>query len=447
MSICVIRISVLIKTTITMKILIGPIEIAGFARSLAEGLSSHNVIAHTVDFGGHPFRYESNITQTSKVLEFCDNVTRFVKNQRALKIVDKYCKILGFLRFFVFLLAISRYNVVIYLGAGSFLPWKIDLKILKFSGKKIICIFMGSDSRPLAINGAMYHLFVNKGIVDMKKFIRYSRRQLSDIARIEKYTDLVICAPLSGQALNRDFVNWFYLGFPVAAPQTPKVFPETSDYLRLLHAPSSRHYKGSEIIQSTVKRLQDSGMNIKYTEITGRPNREVLAAISENHIIIDELYSDTGLAGLGVEASSLGRIVIVGGNGWNCLTQYLPTDMQFPSIMITPDDLEQTIVAMYQSRHQLDSLAKKHYDFIFTRWNNKAVACRFLEWISNGVPNNAMISPATINYVNGVGASVETITEVLTQLLHVFTPGQLGFHHAIGSRALLSLVNHENASN
>ena len=55
----------------------------------------------------------------------------------------------------------------------------------------------------------------------------------------------------------------------------------------------------------------NEGLPLEYVEIVGQPNDIVLAEIARSAFVIDQLYSDTPMAGFAAEAARLGKPAIV----------------------------------------------------------------------------------------------------------------------------------------
>jgi hypothetical protein len=259
------------------------------------------------------------------------------------------------------------------------------------------------------------------------------------ISRIDRFADIVIDSPLSGHSHTRWCANWFQFGFPYPVPSSIESLP-VLDKLRVLHAPSSGAYKGTNLIREAVQRAQAAGIPIHFEELSNQPNHEVIKAIKRCHVIIDELYSDTGLAGLGVEAASQGRIVVVGGEQWDQVEVWMGQDPSFPSIRVRPDQIEETLYNLWNHREELPELAAAHHEFMLKHWDAKLVAARLVSWVTDGVPQLARFFPAELDSLKGMGAPAEAITEALQAMVESNPPERLGFRTgSMGARALVKL--------
>ena len=92
------------------------------------------------------------------------------------------------------------------------------------------------------------------------------------------------------------------------------------------------------------------GLEDRGVVVTGRPNREVLAAIAASDFVIDQVYSDSPLAGFAAEAAALGRPAIVGGYAWDDLRRVTPAEVMPPSHVCRPEDLADAIRRLFDGK-------------------------------------------------------------------------------------------------
>ncbi|MCS7244458.1 MAG: hypothetical protein RMJ36_06985, partial [Candidatus Calescibacterium sp.] len=211
--------------------------------------------------------------------------------------------------FFILIYSLFKYDVFIFSFASSIIPYPylVDLPILKFFKKKVIsCIFHGSEARPRYIS--MYGINrENPTTKDFKEVYKTVKIQKQKLKTIEKYSDIVIGSYLTSHFLKKKFVDYLHIGY--ISPEPKENIKEntsiqnTSDKISILHAPSKPELKGTIKIREAIEKLKQKYTNIEYIEITGKPNREVTKAIKECSFVVDQLYSDTPLAGLGTEAA------------------------------------------------------------------------------------------------------------------------------------------------
>lgn len=86
------------------------------------------------------------------------------------------------------------------------------------------------------------------------------------------------------------------------------VDPEPHDRVRLVHAPSHRAVKGSDVIIEACEQLQAEGLPFELVLVEGLSNRDARRAYEQADVVIDQLYAGW-YGGLGLEAMALGKPV------------------------------------------------------------------------------------------------------------------------------------------
>lgn len=401
------------------RVLIGPREIAGVAVGLGEGFSKLGWKAGVLDVEGHPFGYaERSLSFNSKLLIWLNKLS--AKSRRCSTnplgkfvhaVVRTFALGLGLV------IALLEYDNIIFLFGVTYLPWNVDLFLFRLLGKKTLMIYCGSDSRPCYLNGGWLHRMeeLAHGNFPLSAIHKRNRYQLRQLRRMAKWVDNIIDHPMSAHLQLRNCVSWLWVGLPTALERRPLPLPEGKP--KILHAPSTKFGKGTESVRIVIAELAAAGYEFEYREVSDLSNAEVVIAIRDSHIIIDELYSDIGLAGLGCEAAAQGRVVVVGGYGWEYLKQGVSGDMDFPSVQVTKETLFDRMSELLRlGRDKLQALANLHRTFIETRWSTEIVASRYAAVLRGQAPREAFFDPSAINYPWGVGATPEYLLRAIRQI-------------------------------
>ncbi len=86
--------------------------------------------------------------------------------------------------------------------------------------------------------------------------------------------------------------------------------------LKLIHAPTNRHLKGTEKVLRAIEMLQEKGMAFDFKLLEDISHDELLREMGRSHIVIDQISDEreTGIPGLfgviSLEAMSMGRMSI-----------------------------------------------------------------------------------------------------------------------------------------
>ena len=394
------------------RVLIGFREVSGFCRNLRDGLEAAGATATFIDLFEDPRGYGTAARQRG--------LARLVARLRAARASASgpvrtalWTALYRGAMSVLFVWAVARYDVFIFRSSNSFFGLR-DLPLLKRLGKRVIHVYLGSDSRPSYLNGA--ELGPPPGR-DLRLLAGATRDKVRLLRRVERYADVIVSHPPSSQLHVRPFVSFLALGLPYPAREEAPPPPAAGDVVQALHAPTDPLGKGSHEIRSAVERLQDAGVPIALREVRGVPNAEVLRAIEESDFVIDQLYSDTPMATFAAEAASRGRPAVVGGYGWDRLRGEIPTDAMPPAQLCQPRELDSAIRQLVEDRAHRLRLGAEALAFVQRRWSPAEVAGRYLQLVTESPPSPWMIDPATIRHVEGAGLSEEQARETIRQLV------------------------------
>lgn len=324
-------------------------------------------------------------------------------------------------------LAAAFFCDVFVFGFGKTFLRRAELPFLRLLGRRIIFVFNGSDTRPAWMSGIY---LLGSGLPDPAALQKEILRQQYCIRRIERYADEIVCHPLSAQLLTRPFVNHLAIGHPFDPGATSAVKTGgTAARLNVLHAPTRPLQKGSPRFQAEIRRLQAAGVPVDYTELTSRPNREVLEAIVASDLVLDELYSDIPLAGLGTETAALGRPFLVGGYGRAELERFGGDNPPPMDHYVHPAQLDTALDALVADPQRRAALATSLQTFALQQWNPREMSARFLHLLTGEVPPHWLIDPRTLRYWQGWGAPEDAVRCGVAALIAHAGPEALGIAH------------------
>jgi hypothetical protein len=340
------------------------------------------------------------------------------------------------------LIAIFRYDYFIFTYGLSFWPWNFDLMLIKFLGKHAVLNFSsGSDARPPWMDGSFqqWDCSQKKSARRMVKLSRNIRRRLW-ISEI--FAHRIIGSPMStSQFARRDFVNSFYLGFPVFTPnpeskieanyRMPRSLPLPSGALVALHAPSNPALKGTDEIRAIFRGLRSKFPQLFLRQIEGAKNEEVLREIDRADFIVDQLYSDTPLAVFASEAAAFAKPAVVGGYGWDEMFQFLPGSVfaKMRGSLCFPDELEATVTRFMQKRDLRLQLGLESKTVVSQFLAPEAVAHRYVVALAGTPPQEWIFSPGEVKYFLGAGQARSVTLRQIHGIVHHFGMGGLQISH------------------
>jgi hypothetical protein len=418
------------------RIFIGPTEIAGYYSNLTKGFKEIGICCDFFSYYSHAFEYGGE-SEPSYIL----------KKIRLLKKYQLRKKNNIFKKFFLVALAeflsliwtirlLSKYDIFIFGFGNSLMRNNIDLLILKLFNKKIISNFAhGSEARPPYIDG--FHQSSEGINLSINVQHHLTKKIKKRIVYHEKFCNLIIGSPYStSHFANKKNINSFALGIPfdTSPKEERKITFDNhkkvhSGKIIILHSPSHAAAKGTNSIVNIIDRLKKKGYLIEFILIQGKPFNDVLTEIQKCDFVVDQIYSDTPLAGFATEAAWFGKPSVVGGYGLSRLKSYIPLDMWPPSKICAPDEMEYAIedlILNIEERRSLGLAAKK---FVREKWKSAEVARRYLQLIEGNIPDQWWLDPSKVDYLEGAGQSIEKSKEAIRALVKNYGVESLQLAH------------------
>ena len=414
------------------RILIAPMEIAGQYRNLAIAIRSHGRDCDYYTFYSHPFNYGSD-------LGYC-LIPRLMRSVHAYGKAGSFLKrctsiaVFELLRAVFFLYALARYDAFVFGYGLSLLRRNQDLFLLKLFGKRVIAnMSHGSDMTPDYLDGAL----LDKGgsMPAPAHLVASTRSKLKTIRRFEKHASIIIGSPLSSSYLAaQPFINIFAIGRVCQADANQKTVRSSQSTIdrsiRLLHVPSHAPGKGTLEIESAISSLQKKGFQIQYKRLSGVPNSQVLAAIEECDLVVDQLYADLPMSGLACEAACLGKPSLLGGYELLDLRQVIPSNWFPPTCICEPLSLEDELQRLICEPTLLLAKGEELLRFVTTQWDPVAVSTRYLCLIDfQPIPDDWYFDPCSMSNCYGYGLSAERVKSSIRQILTCFGVSALCLEH------------------
>lgn len=404
------------RSTRAPRIFLGPIEVSGYYANLESGFRHSGTVARLVTLHPHPFGFSQAQPNPwpARLTQLWVRAHRRVP--AALKVVTGGLYVVSSL--LVLLWTLPRFDTYIFTWGQSLLPRNVDLPFLRALRKNVIVVIgHGSEARPPYM--ATAETSRPWGDRDTDALARQTRAVARHVRMIERWASITIALPATAQFLTRPFVNFYTLGIPTpaSAPVTDPDSISSDDLITVLHVPSKPMVKGSALIRDAVEAVRLRHPSIVYREITGRPHSEVLAAIAECDLVIDQLWSDIPMAVVGTEAAALGKPTIIGGYAWDEWAGWLSPDDWPPTITSAPNDLADTLAAAIDDLPATRLLGRRAAEFVIGRWSPRSVADRYLALIADGPAASTVVDPAEVLYAWGCGVSSEDILERVESLI------------------------------
>ncbi|KKN80844.1 hypothetical protein LCGC14_0325080 [marine sediment metagenome] len=396
------------------RILITPMEVAGVGANLQSGFRALGIDADLGWCEDHVFNYDCDIVggPVWELVRHLGNATKKPGMMRYLAFILNIP-----IRWVLLVNVLFKYDRFIFFFGKTITGTSIDLILIRALKKKSIVVFLGSDARPPYLNGKYFTQRPRRSSF-WSRLKWQSRKRISVVRRAEKYATATVNALGTSHFHTKPFVDWFYVGLPTNLAATPSLFEDWPDGpLRLLHAPSSPQSKGTLEIETAIINLQRKGYKIEYRKLQNLSNKQVLNQIDWCHLVVDQLFSDTPLAGLACEAAARGKPAIVG--------SYLANDkgLHFRNLSFHmetfchPDDFTALLLRIANRDIDLPDLGNGLYQFIRKQWNATAVAGRYMDIFEDTLPRAAMVDPVDNKCVMGHGMRGQYLPRFLQEYI------------------------------
>ncbi len=171
---------------------------------------------------------------------------------------------------------LNDFDIIHYDGGLDFYRDPRQALKWKKQGKKIVCCYYGSDLR---IRGLIKEL-----------------DEISDLNLTSEYDHL---------ALKKDLKYIFY---PYDTSELPVKKERTNDAIKIVHSPTNRKYKGTELIISVIEKVKKE-RNIEFLLMENIPRHKLLEIKSDCDISIDQVggtMGGTGYGKAGLETLAMG---------------------------------------------------------------------------------------------------------------------------------------------
>lgn len=427
-----------------MRVFLGLTEVSGFYSNLKRGFDAIGVHADLVSLNPHRFGYQDR--QQLLVPAFAQYcvVKRMSNQRRGIVLRAFWFVMVGISRAALLLWAIARYDAFVFCCATSFFRYR-ELPFLRLLGKRIIYNFHGTDGRMgfmdgFAENSSMpQHLRASSGYIGyiendtpdeerthkLRAYVEVTRLRHKNVLKIDRFADVIINSPSHGQYHTRPFVQRLIVGIPYhfdSETLGPVLGSTRAGEIVILHSPSYPEGKGTPGIRSAIATLTEKGYPIRFVEISGKPNREVLAELAKCDFVIDQLYSDMPMVGFATEAAFFGKPAIVGGYyseeiGGDIAAKWIP-----PSLFCLPENIESAIEKLITDLEFRESLGKRAREFVERNWSAAEVAKRVVALIDGNFPKEWLFDPSECRYIYGMGMSKKRLHRIITGILDYYGP-------------------------
>lgn len=286
-----------------------------------------------------------------------------------------------------------------------------EMRFLRIAGKRFYCMSYGADNRTRKrtlesgpINFCMHCTAPGRYCICDDDAAEEM------FAVIDQYTTANLASGLSTDYIP-NAIELHYLVVDTDRFEPTPLEPDAGRPLRVLHAPNHPHFKGSHYLMDAVDALRREGVNIELNLVTGVAQTQVMKAMQESDIIVDQLiggfYGQTA-----IEAMAMGRPVM-------CFISdpsRAAAPDELPIINCDPDTVEDTLRKYATDRTSLKSIGVRSRAYVERHHSLDALAHRLhaLYRETAELPNTVTLTdprdgrdrPAELKVLNPTGTQV-----------------------------------------
>lgn len=226
--------------------------------------------------------------------------------------------------------SLNEFDIIHYDGGLDFYRDSRQALKWKKQGKKIVCCYYGSDLR---IRGL--------------------------IKELDEISDLNLTSEFDHLALKNDLK---YLFYPYDVSELPAKKERTVEAIKIVHSPTNRRYKGTELIISVIEKVKKE-RKIEFLLMENVDRAELLQIKSECDISIDQVggtMGGTGYGKAGLETLAMGIPTIT-----NMLKDYEEWLPENPFIIANNfNDLYKSLIELIDNENYRIENGKRGIDWV-----------------------------------------------------------------------------------
>ncbi len=316
----------------------------------------------------------------------------------------------------LFIYTLRKFDAYIFIFARSFFSGNpylnrvigLEYFLLKCFRKSVVVIYCGSDSRP------PYCGKYEKSLAELAKTVK----KMADHVHIVERSAIVIDNPASAYFHRKPYISYNFIGNLVEEDEfvkRKKGYSESSK-IKILHAPSSASYKGTDVIRNAVKKLLDDGYEIVYKELSGVPHSVIVEELKNCDILVNELYSDFPMSMLDTEAALNGIPVVTCGYYAEYYKSEMPGPIP-PTCYCLPEQMEEILADLITNPKKRIAIGRNEQEFVRSNWMAKDVAKKILRLFDADIPDNWLYDPKRSVYLWGAAVNKKRTMEMVCYLI------------------------------
>ncbi len=256
----------------------------------------------------------------------------------------------------------------IYYYYTNLLEWG-ELNLLKLLDKPIFVTYQGDDARQGDYCIDNFEISIATEVNSNYYSKKTDEEKRQRIKKFDKFSEKIYAVNpdlLWVLPKRAEFIPYAHIDINSWVPVITK-----SEKIKLIHAPSHRGAKGTNIILNVIKKLEsEHTVNFEFELIEGLSNKDAMERYKKADILIDQLYAGW-YGGLAVEFMALGKPVMSYVREKDLV--FIPELMkeELPIINVTSDTLYETLsVWLNKPKQQIINQGLKSRHFV-EKWHDQ----------------------------------------------------------------------------
>lgn len=267
---------------------------------------------------------------------------------------------------------VNRARGFVYVGGGAFLEGHHDEREFEFSfirrhGRRLVCYFTGNDIRSprLSIERARQTERPNLGSILVTMDPVFAAPAYDDARRLraevaERYAEAIFTAREDQVGYLEGPTQPFRYFYPDEQFTASTRKFDSLDRIIFVHAPSKPILKGTDAVREAMWRIRAQYPNVEYRELIGVPHEEVLAALDEAHISLNQFYAS--MPGVfGIESMARRCVLVTSGKYQD--EPDLGPDIDEAWVHAETDTLYETIVRLLENPTDLKAQSERGWQW------------------------------------------------------------------------------------
>ena len=248
---------------------------------------------------------------------------------------------------------INEYDIFHFHFGLSLMVTFQDLKLIKKFGKKTVMSHWGSDVRKFELAKKISPFATTK---------QDSVSIHTNMNSIKPYIDVCMVCDMELFYYTKEYyknIEIVPIAYDFTTSSDIKLENKTNEKFRIVHAPTSREFKGTFFIEKAIKNLLEKNYNIEYVLVEGVSNEEALKIYETADVVIDQLRAGQyGFLAIECMVRNIPVIAYVS----EYMSQY--HDIDLPVINANIEDVESVLEDCINNIEKTKLKGKSGYEYV-----------------------------------------------------------------------------------